>query len=475
MDKPNFKNSFKTRKFKYGGYAAATTAVVIAILLIINLLAGQLNLKIDLTKNKLFSLSEQTTKVLQGVAQNINIYIFEEAGKEDPMLKAIMEKYSVLSDKVSIEYKDPLKYPQFAKQFTQNGVEAGQGSIVVSSGQKFKVISPYDLINYSYDQYGQSTADSLAIEQKVTSAIIYVTSGESPIIYTLKGHEELNLDSSVINKLRDLNYEVNDLNLALQASELTEGSTLIVASPQRDLTSDETNKIKDFLSKGGRGIFMMDLMQDNLPNFQSILNSYGVNVKKSYVVEGDPQYTAAQNPLFLVPDMQYHEIVSPLRSSGLPVILPQAQVIETLNVKKASTTVDALLTTSNKSWSKTNLNPSTLEKEAGDESGPFDIAVAITDTASDGGKDTKLVVVSNGLFLSPQFVNLYGNTDFLVNSINWLQDKKDLISVTPKSLQDGRLNLNSLQALVYSGLVVIVIPAAIVIWGISVLLRRKRQ
>lgn len=477
MDKLNIKKSFQTKKFKYGSYAALMTAVVLVILLIVNLLAGELNIKLDLTKNKIFSLSDQTIKVLGSLNQNIDMYVFGESGKEDPMLKAMIEKYQQASDKITLQYKDPVKYPQFAKQYSQNGADVQQGSIVIALGQKFRLISPNDLFNYTYDQSGQQVPDSLAFENKVTGAIIFVTSKTTPVIYTLQGHEELALSSSVTNKLENDNYTVKDLDFAVKDAQLTPDSTLIVDSPQRDLTADETTKIKEFLASGGRAIFAMDIPSQNniLPNFQSILNTYGVGMKNAIVVEPDPSYSTQQNPLFLVPMLQEHEIMTPLVNAKLPVFIPGAQVIETLSVKKNSTIIEPLLTTTDSAWAKTDsLNAKTINKEANDLTGPFNIAVAITDT-SNTSKNTKLVVVSNGSFADSDYADLYGNSDFIVNSINWLQDKKDLISIAPKNISEGGLNLTSLQALMYSGIVVIIIPLIIAVWGISVLLRRKRQ
>ena len=88
-----------------------------------------------MTKNKMFSLSEPTYKVLDSLTSDINIYGFFESGKEEPTIKAILEKYAARSKKVKIEYKDPVKYPQFAKKYSDTG-EVAQGSIVVERGDK---------------------------------------------------------------------------------------------------------------------------------------------------------------------------------------------------------------------------------------------------------------------------------------------------------------------------------------------------
>lgn len=475
MKKPEIKKSFNNRKFKYGGYATLITVAVIAILVVVNLLVGKFNWKVDMTKNKMYSLSDQTYKVLDNLKSNIKMYVFYETGNEDPAVKTIIEQYQSRSKKISVEYKDPVKYPQFAKQFASNGAQVSQGSIVVQSGSKFKLIDPNDFINYSYDASGRPKADSLAIEQKITGAIINVTSSENPVILALKGHEEPSLPSSVTNQLESENYVLKDLDLLLKDSKLTQGSVLLVNSPRKDLTADEAATIKDFLSKGGKAVFLMDIVNSDMPNFQSVLNTYGVGIKKSIVVESNPNYST-QNPLYLVPEIGSQEIVSPLKSSNMQVLIPGAQVIETLKLKKSSTTIEPLLTTSKDSWGKVNLKATNANKEPGDYDGPFNVAVAITDTLSDGSDNsTKLVVVSNGLFIDADYANVGGNTDFFMNSINWLQDKKDSISIRPKSLDSGDLSMNGVQRLLFSGVTVILIPGIITVLGISVWLRRRHS
>jgi ABC-type uncharacterized transport system involved in gliding motility auxiliary subunit len=243
-------------------------------------------------------------------------------------------------------------------------------------------------------------------------------------------------------------------------------------SPKKDISTDEADKIKSFLAGGGRTIFLMDLTPTDMPNFQSVLNSYGVALQKAIVVEGDPSYSA-NNPIYLYPEMGSHEIMSPLKSGNLPVIIPLAQGIETLSLKKASVTITPLLTTSKNSWGKTNLEATKADKEPGDLTGPFNVAVAISDTG--GTKESRLVVIANSAFMTGQFAGIGGNIDFFTNSVNWLQDVKENISIAPKSLNTGYLNINSLQQLLFSGIVVIVIPLVIIVYGIMVWLRRRHQ
>lgn len=475
IKKPDIAKSFKSKKSRYGGYSTLITAVFIAILVVVNLIAGQLNWKADLTKNKIYSLSKATYQTLGSLNKDVKIYVFFTSGNEDATYKTILGKYASGSKKISVQYVDPNKYPGIANQFSSaGGVQTG--TVVVSCGSKFKMIQSSDMLNYSYDDSGNEQVDSLAIEQKITGAIIYVTSNNTPVIYTLTGHGETSLPSQITNALNTQNYATKDLNLLAKDTKLESGNVVLINGPTRDLSSDEANTLKDFLSKGGRAIFLMGLTSNDLPNFQSVLNSYGVKITRAVVVEGNSN-NSTQNPTILIPEEKSHDILTPLISSNIPVLIPGSQVIETLSVKKSTLDIEPLLATTNNSWAKTNLKATTADKESGDLTGPFTIAVAITDNvdASDSTKDAKLVVIANSSFASSDYAGIGGNVDLFVNSINWLQDKKDSISIQPKSLDNGTLNINAEQQLLVSGIAVILIPLIIIIVGIRVWLRRRHQ
>ena len=73
--------SFNNPKFKYGGYAALVSGIVIALLVALNVAVGQIpGAKADLTEQGLFTLSDQTQTVLKGLKTDINIYTLFETG-----------------------------------------------------------------------------------------------------------------------------------------------------------------------------------------------------------------------------------------------------------------------------------------------------------------------------------------------------------------------------------------------------------
>lgn len=84
------------------------------------------------------------------------------------------------------------------------------------------------------------------------------------------------------------------------------------------------------------------------------------------------------------------------------------------------------------------------------------------------------MIVGNAMFLNAQFSkNVPGNLNFVVNSLNWLQDKKETLQIQPKDLTTFRLNISTTQAMVWAAITVVGIPIAILVLGLTVWLRRR--
>src|SRR5579872_958059 len=107
-------NWMKSRQTKYGTYATAYVLVIIAVLAAVTFLANRYDKAYDSTKNKQFSLSDQTIKVVKGLKSDVKFTYF---GQTDsfPQAKDLLERYGSLSSKLSVNYIDPVKKPSVAK------------------------------------------------------------------------------------------------------------------------------------------------------------------------------------------------------------------------------------------------------------------------------------------------------------------------------------------------------------------------
>ncbi|HHU82370.1 MAG TPA: GldG family protein [Firmicutes bacterium] len=468
--------SFQTKKFKYGGHATLLTVIVVVLLIVLNLLVEQVPVKLDLTENRLFTLSEQTLQILDRLEQDVAIYGVAEPGKENRMVDEVARRYSRRTPRVSVEYLDPYRQPAFIRQFDPEGKGINEGSYIVASGDKYRVIDRWELFNINYQNPFQPEVTGLVAEERFTSAIMYVTAEKNPKVYALKGHGEEELPLNLRERLRHENYELKELTLVGKEKLPEDLDLLLVFSPKRDLTVEEEEKIREFLAAEGRALFILNWYVADLPTFQSLLRSYGLKLQPAVIVEGDADRHAG-NPVWLLPEMKEHEILTPLVNERMPVLFPLAQALEILDVRRRSLEFTPLLTTSAKAWGKVDPNPATAEKEPGDLDGPFTVAIAVVDkewTEATGELETRLVVTANSHFLATQFlIQVPGNLNFIMNSLNWLSDREDVISIRPRSLIHLSLRMSGWQKLIYSGIVVILIPLLALGAGVVVWLRRR--
>lgn len=465
------KDSFKKKNFKYGGYATLVTAIVVAVVIALNLLVGALGWKVDLTKDGAFSLSEQTTTILNNLKSDIKITGLVKSGSQDSVYETeVLDRYAKASSKIKVEYIDPILHPEVGVKYSKDGHQLDSGYIVVESGSKYKVIDPSSL----YTQTGS------AVEKFVTSAISYVTADVNPKLFVTQSHSEKELTADVTSSLQNENYEIVKLDLLTGEWKYNKGDVLLINAPARDFSNEEIEKIKQYMKSGGRALIFRDKVKEDAvnatPNFNALLQTYGVSFENNYIIDADQTKAVYGYPAWLVPSKASHTILSPIIAAKSAVVVPYATAIKTVDLKRETVTVEPLLTTSQSSYGKKKADSQTAEKEAGDIDGPFNVAVAITDKVN-GEKEAdnpKLVVVASTVVQEAQINQLSkgGNYDFILNSIGWLSEKTDSITVREKDVYNQYLNIDAKQALTVQIVVIYVIPAIAAIAGIVVWRRR---
>ena len=483
--KQAFKESFKSSKVKYGGYATIVTVVVVILLMGLNLLVDQIPGSIDLTQNKMFSLSQQTYDILDNLDQDVRIIGLFAAGSEVTQIDAILNKYADRSAQVTLSYVDPVKNPAFAQKY---GDDISANDFIVETDTAYRVVKYNDLFNYTMNQQTyQQQLDSLSVEENITSAIQYVASGNLPKMYMIQGHAEQALNGNVMSKVDISNYEVEDLTLATQESIPDDADILVINGAQSDLTEYEVDLLRDYLANEGNLAVFLDVYTKDLPNLDGLLRSYGVAMQDCFVIETDPNHIGSNTPVYLWPVIESHEITDPIIDSGYQIGIYLAKGLEVLDQRRDTLDITPLLTTSADAYGETeyeaiesldNLAPPTAD----DIPGPIDLAVAVTDTwYTDNvahtshlliGSSTQIIqTISFGGYgsLSPQ----PGNVDFFMNSLAWMTGNESGISIRPVDLKLSPLPLTRSQIFVYTFIAVILIPLAALGSGIYIWLKRR--
>ena len=140
--------------FQNGVMASALTALVLVAVILVNLMVGKLPSKYtqwDMSQNGIYSIGDTTKDLLAGLEQDVTFYYLAQSGYESESVVTFLDRYTQESKYLSWEQKDPAVYPTFAQQY--GAQTASEGSIIVVSGDRSKVIDSNDLYTYDYSNY----------------------------------------------------------------------------------------------------------------------------------------------------------------------------------------------------------------------------------------------------------------------------------------------------------------------------------
>ena len=455
------------------------SVIFIAVVIVINMIVSTIPSKyseIDISSQKLYSIGDETKKMLKDLEKDVTIYQIAQSGSEDENIANLLKKYEDESKHIKVEQKDPVVNPKFVSQYTSDDLSAN--SLIVVCGDRNKVIDYNNMYETSIDyQTYSSQTTGFDGEGQITSAIGYVTSENLPVLYTVEGHGEKDMDSSVKEDIEKANMDIKSLNLLTEGSVPDDADCLFIDSPSTDFSSDEKDAIIEYLENGGKAMIFSDYTTEDMPNFDAILENYGVQRVDGVVFEGDNQHYAMQMPYYLVPTINSTDASSETASAGYYVLVPYAQGIKQLEDVRDTVKIESILTTSDQAYSKTDLNSNTIEKEDGDVEGPFDLGVSITESLDDD-KETQIVYYSTSNLMDSQTNQMVsgGNEKLIMESLKWMTDTEESasVSIPSKSLEVSYLTITDYDAAFWKICTIALIPGIFLVIGFVVWIKRRK-
>lgn len=475
--------AFKKQQSKYGGYAALLITLMIIIVVVINLLVSEVDWTFDASVNSVFSISEASEVVAKGVSEPVTIYGLFELGSESKGYDLIVSNYTKLSKNIRASIIDPIKNPVFSQQYIKDDESISEGSYIVVAEEtgRYKIINAEDIIDNSFDTSSGEEVSTIVLEQQLTSAIKYVTSTELPIVYQVSGHGEEPLPDAAIRAMTLENYEVKELILMDEGSVPEDCGVLILNGPTSDINEVELQMLNAYFDAFGSAITFMGIVSEAMPNFDRLFENYGIEIHQESMVFESNANNYYQSPVLLIPNIETHPITEPLINQNMRVTSMTSQYIEVLDIARDELIVEPLLTTSDSAYAKIDISNDTIAlKEEGDVEGPFIIAAAITDhkewdSSLGENKSSKMIVVSNSVFLKAQAYAAEPNFDFLIHGTNWLIGNEDTSAmyIQPKNVNVMPLQMSAMEIYIYAALTVIVIPLIILVTGLIVWRKRR--
>lgn len=486
---------------KHGSYRAGMSAIACAAVVLVNLIAANLPsqyLKYDVSEQKLFTTGEQTAEILEALNEDVTLYLIAQQGSEDTTLLEFLERYEGLSEHITVETRDPVLYPNFVSQYTDENLS--ENSVIVVGQERSRAVDFYDIYGYSVDYSTYSSSlDSFDGEGQITSAIDYVTAEEIPVLYTLEGHDEASLSATLTASIEKENIEIRSLSLLTSEAVPEDARILLIYGPLSDISAEEKEKITAYLDRGGQVIYLLGYTDQETPNLDALLEEYGISLTDGLVMEGSSDHYLPNYPYYLLPDISYSDYTADVSSRY--VLLPFSQGMTEAGSEAEETddslTYESLLTTSAEAYSKTSLESESMEMEEGDIAGPFDLGVVATkavsqeerteeetdatenaDAAESGAEnEAKLIVFASETLLDEQVDAMVsgGNSTLFLNVLSQLADHESTVSIEAKSLAVSWLTVTAGSAIFWGLITVLVLPLFLLCLGGVIWFQRRKR
>src|SRR5215469_8240437 len=459
------------RSTRYGANAIIYSVAFIALIIAANYLSSLHHRRLDLTTERIFSLSSQSEQVVKNLKQPIKFIGFFPGG-ENQTARDLYAAYAYASPKVSYQLVDPDKHPELAERF----------KVTVMNTTHIQVGGA---------ESGEGTNVTELSEEALTNAIIRATRNTKKVIQFLDGHGEADPDDAqnsdgfgeLKKDLEGEGYEVRKLELAQIPKVPDDATMVVVAGPQKPLLAHETEELQEYLKRGGRvvAMFRPDRPDQSVNEkaLADLVSQWGVKPDNDIVVDQVVRLFAGPalglNPI--VQDYGQHAIT---RNFKQRTVFPMARSLSVEDNLKHGLTVTPIAKSSETAWGETDLD--TLFKQqkaqldAKDLRGPINVAVAVDGNLSDlgwGKGDARMVVFGSTDFVNNQYITNFFNRDFFVNSADWLAGEENSISIRPRSLRASRFRLTVDQFSVVFALSVLLLPQLLLIVGIAVWWERR--
>ena len=491
LDGAAVRRSLHAAGFRHGSYSAGLTALVLAILIVINLLVGSLPTNarmIDMTSNSLFEIGDTTRTAMSELDRDVTITIVAQPDTLDTRIQRLVDTYAALSSHISVETVDPVLHPAEAQ-----ALDAEDGTVVVSceeTGETRSILFG-EIITHTYSMYTyEPIEDSFDGEGQLTSAIVNVSSPTDHVVYLTEGHGESSLGSAIQDALTKVNLQTETVNLVVDGGIPDDCALLLVNAPQKDLDATETAAIQDFMAAGGHVMILLGQTENEQPNLDALLSAYGMQRQTGYVADTERYYSSAYD---IFPELYAGTVVSQDLTSDALILIYNAVGMVKTDPADESVTLSTVMQTSENGYLVTQdsqtqgqyLLGAVATQEVTDETADAEADAAQTDadaaedTADAGGqaetKTATLCVLPATLIddsILGQFSNL-SNQDLFMSAVTSNFDDISNISIPSKSLSTSYNLITGAGA--WGMLFIAVIPLAVLGGGLVHWLRRRRR
>lgn len=484
------KKSMKNAKFTTLAWIMAIMLLVIIIP--INIAVSFFDVKLDLTQNKMYSLTDTTKNYLSSIDKKVDIYLLYDLDeiRNDSDGAALAGMFDELREYDCINFQDidPVTHPEIKEELNPDGfMTLSQGDIIVRCGNNIKRVQGTSMYSDIVDEDGNITGESFNGENYVTGAIKSVVEGIMPSVYFLTGHGEKTLADNYTKfqkNLEDFNYKTKELNLATADAVPDDAAIIIVAAPKTDISDAEREKLEAFMDNGGNLSLLMSPNEKEIDytNIENIMNQYGIRMDYNIVSETDSsKYVSGNKNEIMVKlvdssaaqDENITDLTSNLideASSLIPYMPASRSFYEVQNENRSNLTICPLIET---------YDSAVGTPYGGTEIDPDEVAGILYLAAYSQDKtrnDSKLVVMGNADFIDDE--NL--QADYVIipvmlysRTITWMYNTDIDMNIANKTDINDYMILKSKDDTKAMMIILNAAPVIVAASGIFIWLRRR--
>lgn len=475
---------YKGRGARYGTMSIVSIVVFLGVLIAVNYLSTRQSKRWDFTANQVYSLSDQTIKILSELKEPVKFVVFERADRV-PMHRSRLENFAYHSSRVTSEYVDADRDPLRA------------------DAAKIESL-PTILIEYQGRTEKVTSSDELAL----VNGLIKVTTGQVRKVYFTQGHGEKDTAvsertgySTVSQALTRDNFSVEQLVLVTQKSVPADAAVVVIAGPSTDFFQPEMDALNAYVARGGKVLVLLDPVTKpeapTQPLLTQFLADWGIRAGNDLVIDasGLGQVLGTNDAsLPVVVDYPSHAI-----TAGFGRVMtgyPMARSMSPIEGGSNSHVAQPFISTSAQSWAEADLTSLSsgqvaLNADKGDKQGPVTLGAVASAPATDvaapppAGNTTaaapeappkpesRVAAIGDSDFAANFAVGIPGNIDLFVNVVSWLAQREDLIGIRARQPEDRRLTLTADQQQRIMLLCLLIIPGIVFGSGVYTWWRRR--
>lgn len=462
---------FGERRGRQGANAVFVTLLFIGMLIIVQAISMRNTYRRDLTSNKRFTLSKQTTSLLAQLDGEIVLTAFLRKHSNAWMrAEALLGMYANAGRNVRYELVDPDEKPHVAERF-----RGKSGQVVVDYNDN------------------RRKAEEVS-EESLTNALLFASRERRKAVYFVTGHDEKRLEGSegtglktARQALENTGFITRELSLVELDSIPGDCAVLVLAGPKKEYLQSEVNLIEDYLERGGRAFFLLDPLWP-ISRLKPVLARYHVE-PHDYILLDEVVVVDAGDEVF---DATYTKVRTygphPItRGFQSITIFPVARPLSIVpNEGDGSVEAQYLAVTGKSSWGETDV-PSfrrgSATRDDLDIEPPLAVAAVSvrTNRPRRAGHDnsareviSRVVVVGDSDFATNRFYGLLGNSDFFLNSVEYLAEDEVVVSIRPKKGLGDRVFITASQGRLIFVLCLVLLPVMVASMGGYVLMRKRK-